>query len=372
MNAAPEFLDAADPTIYGFGYESEGGGAPLFSTASWGSAESGGDLAGLGGALPSSDGPVIRSSEIGSGALQAAHQQAQQQAQHAAQHAAQQHAEQAPQPGRARIVPDYGQLAIETDPTAVLPAHAVPGYPWQGHHVGPTGPQARFWGPDNTTPMGRGGPNVGAYAVAPSWPHTIDGAAYTAFVPGPAVPRRGMSPTIGGYAGLDFAGAEERQARRAGRREARSAALTQRDVRGEGGFVYRQFADGSLVVLVSGEPQVIPANTRIPRTSTRWHAVTNEIGTWEEYVGGQRANRIQALTDLATGAAQAVGGGRRGRGQGGGRAAAPAEPVVEESAGLPGWVPVLGVIAVGGILIAVLSRPSRANGKAKATRRGKR
>lgn len=292
MGAQPDFIQP-DYTVHGFGY------GP-FDVPSEG--------AGLSGGVPSSDSaPVVKHDQIGRpGGTQASGQ------------------------GQAaQAAPAMGALAVQQMPAQPPAMHVQPGYPWQGHPQ--AGEALPFVGPGHTSPMTRGGPNVGAYAQAPAPPTAIGGAGYPLATAPSTGPVPGQTP-FGGYAGVELAGPKAQQ-RRAARRRRRN----RRDVQGEGGYVYRQLANGNIRILVSGEPHILPAGTLLTPQNARWNAITAEIGTWEAFVAHRRAAVGQAVAQGVIGVAEAATGGgpKRRRRRGG----APAPLPAEAEGGLPGWVP---------------------------------
>jgi hypothetical protein len=76
-------------------------------------------------------------------------------------------------------------------------------------------------------------------------------------------------------------------------------------VQGSGGYRYRQYKDGAIMVLVSPRPDVLPPGTIITGTNPsdpsyqRWVAITTEIGAWKDFVKARTAGTLKSITDLA-------------------------------------------------------------------------
>ena len=233
--------------------------------------------------------------------------------------------------------------------------NTIPGYPWQGH---PEQAYSQpFLGPDGTSPLHRSGPNVGAYAAAPGDPMAVSGSGYPQAVQGTYVPLPGQPPPFAGYAGfdpdVDLGDAASRQARRAARRTAPIV------VQGRG-FTYQltygtNGMDGDIVIVVSGEPSVLPVGSVVSKGSARWSAIIAEVGTWAANKARGRQNAARAVAAGLVGVTRAATGGRRRRRRRRRRrGAAPMTPMPpmddfeEEAPSLPPWLlPVgLGVVAI--------------------------
>lgn len=441
MSAEPQFADTSDPRVYGYDYEN--GLTPNFAfDGQWAGTD----------AVPSSDsGEVVRMSEIYQ--IQNQERQAQQaQAQHSQAVAAMEHQQRLyqqslqaqpvyappathnfyePVPTRPlypeqgavfqpmvqppstaafagahahaqpRHSADLSGLMLRPQPPAVPAPHAVPPYPWKAH-----GQPGSFDGPEGTSPMSRGGPNVGAFAAAPGVPRDYTGAAYPMAAPGTYVPRDGMPP-FAGYAGLDLSGldqalagygndeswrdrqrakSEQRKAARA-ERKAEAALINYekpergqyRDVTGKDGqYKYRQFQDG-IIRIMEGSParQGLLLAEGDASTAKAWRAITNEIGTWDQYVSGRRDSRIKAagsILETAGKAVSTIAGGqkkkkrrkKKGRRAAGAAAPAPMDDFTEEpeESGLPSWVlPVgIGVAVLGVIFLATQGKKEKGKG----------
>lgn len=430
MSAEPQFADTSDPRVYGYDYET--GLTPNFAfDGQWAGAE----------AIPSSDnGEVVRMSEIHQ--MQQRQAQAQQQSATIAAMEQQQRAYQqslqaqpiyeaapahnfyvpvptrplypeqgaSPQPmvqpptsaGFSGVHPhahrhhqqrDLSGLMLRPQPPAVPAPHSVPPYPWAGH-----GQPGSFDGPSGTSPMSRGGPNVGAFAAAPAVPRDYTGGSYPLAAPGTYVPRDGLPP-FAGYAGLDLSGLDEAlgaygneeswrdrrkakaESRRAAREERKLEKLEEglinyespkrgqyRDVTGQGGYKYRQFQDG-IIRIMEGSPdrqgQLLSSSDA--STQKAWTAVTNEIGTWDQYAAQRRDSRLEAAGSILESAGRAVstvagGKKKKGRRKKGRRAGAavdsglPAEYPETEESGLPSWVLPVGIgVAVLAVIAVVAS-----------------
>ena len=101
---------------------------------------------------------------------------------------------------------------------------------------------------------------------------------------------------------------------------------TYRDVQGSGGYVYRQFSDGSIQVLKG--PALVGKKISSSSDPTRWTAITNEIGKW----GGIGSGKIRS--GAAKGVASVIdawAAGRQQRLEGG--AVMPYAPAPQPTAG---------------------------------------
>ena len=297
--------------------------------------------------------------------------------------------------GQAQAHSPQGEVAgltWRTMPPAVPPSHAVPGYPWQGHV--PPGP---FMGPDGTSPMWRGGPNIPARAVAPPAPQDMTGAAYPKNQPGTYVPNNGMTP-FPAYAGLDssgldavlegYAGKEERQARRESRQDERMIKEYEksiidyenpkkgqyRDVASKGGYFYRQFEDGTIRVMEKSPKLAGTVLYEYDKNSTnrkRWKAITNEIGTWGQYVAERREGRLQAAGSILSTVGEAIGKTKKGKKRRKSAAAPISTPSLpmdteETPSEMPSWLVPAAVVA-GIAIIVVVSNKSPEGGRKRKT-----
>lgn len=268
---------------------------------------------------------------------------------------------------------DLAGLILRTPPPAVPAPHRVPPYPAQGHQF----PPQMFDGPEGTSPMRRGDPNVGAYAAAPKVPLALTGATYPYMGSGTYI--RQDQPRFAGYAGIDLAdldmalGATEPPVDP----YADPKKSQFRDVPGSGGYVYRQFADGTIQIRVSGNVKALPVGSLIkktvPKDAKKWNAITGEIGTWELY----RQERLKAVgrgvtlaAGLAANVAGAIGRKKRRKGKKRRRAAAaapvvveapaPTETPAEEPSGLPPWAIPVGI---GAAILLFVTMSGKKEGK---------
>lgn len=254
---------------------------------------------------------------------------------------------------------DLSGLILRTPPPAVPAPHRVPPYPARGHQF----PPQMFDGPEGTSPMRRGDPNVSAYAAAPKVPRDLTGGTYPYMGSGTYI--RQDQPRFAGYAGVDLADLDmvlgtTDPAAPADTIDYKAPKKSQyRDVAGSGGYVYRQFADGSIEIRVSGNVKALPTGTLIKKTDAKkWNAITGEIGTWESYREARRkaiGKGVALAAGLATNVAGAIGRKKRRKGKKRRKAAAAAAPVVveapapegeipaEETSGLPSWAIPVGV-----------------------------
>lgn len=343
-NAGNMGIESVSPSVYGFDVNA------LDNLYADPVAGTGASVPGSASSVPSSDGAAVNYEA----AMEANYQASQMQAQDENRR------------GQARLVPneeEMGNLRVQPTPAQPPPAHRMQGYPYQGH---PQEAQMRpFLGPDGTSPMNRGGPNMGAYAAAPGQPMSqVANVHYPQQMPGTYSPNTGW-PSPGAYAGIPYGDAQARQERRADRQAARQESRTQRDVNGSGGYVYRQFHTGDIQVLVSADPQRLKAGAILTKGSNRWSAVTAEIGTWESYVKA-RSERVGSAVGAGVGAAAQAAIGilgkkeRKGRKRRKGAPAVPGAPMpdplleeVEEEGGVPSWVP-WAAAGVGTIVLVAL------------------
>ena len=404
-NTTPSYITDGDPRVYGFSYREGVVPNSVFDV-------------GFGDSVPSSDGaPPVRASTDGT-----VSQQAQQQAQVQTSRGAQQQyqdqnvqALQAAQDARALYrpaptaplhpaanqnaqaqvsrsapsmpalypgVPNAGAFAgLENrpqPPQPPTPHRGPPGYPWQGHPQ--AGQPHPLMGPNGTSPLHRGGPNLPAYAAAPQQPMAYTGAVYPLNTPGVQQQNNG-NPLFGGFSGVDFGALDDHLDSELGRirKPKKEKAPKSRDAQGGGDWVYRQFADGSIQIVVSRHPS-LPVGKRITAQShsRQWNAITAEIGTWQQFIKDRWAKRGQtALTLLDAGtkvAGQFKGKKkRRGRRRRRRKAAAPmpdisydtGEDEEEEGEGMPPWAlpAILGLVALGGLVLVATSRGPAPQGR---------
>ena len=293
MSARPEFLQLS-PTVYGFDFNA---------------------LAGVGGTVPDShSAPVVKHGSVRTG--------------------------NDPRP-------NIGGLEVGFQPRQPPAGHTPPGYPWQGHpQIAYSQP---FLGPDGTSPQTRSGPNIGAHAAAPPDPLAFTGAGYPYAAAGTYVPVPGQMPNPGALAGLnteDYGGKAERKARRA----ARKADRNQRDAWGDNRrYLYRQFSDGAIKILVSGDPRKLPVGSVLKPGTPGWSAITAEIGTWADYAASRGIANISAATTGLSAFTQMYGKKKRKKRR---RKLPPGDfPVPEEEPGLPKWVP---LAAIGGAVLLLV------------------
>lgn len=249
---------------------------------------------------------------------------------------------------------EMGRLELSAPAQQPPQSHAelIPGYPWKGHpEIAYSRP---FMGPDGTSPMHRSGPNVGAYAVAPGVPGTVNGAGSPFTVPGTYVPVPGQ-PHFAGYAGIDDAGSYGDAAARQARR---TAPIT---VQGQN-YVYKLFygtngMDGDIEIVVSGDPGVLPPGSIISRSSPRWSAIVREVGTWQDNKRQKSAAIVSAIASGLQAGAQA---GRRPRRRRRRRFAPPPQVLPyqqqeEEEEGMPSWALPVGLGILGLIIVVSMS-----------------
>ena len=230
--------------------------------------------------------------------------------------------------------------------TAPLVAHPTPNYPRQGHV------------PTFTMPMNKGewnirGIDIPTYspAINPmpgsdwrTFPQPIDGAQLT-----------WMRPQFSAFAGLGAAIDYNRP-----------GVGKSREVQGRGGYRYRQFADGAVLVLISPDVRnlrpgvILRGDNPDDANYSKWVAITQEIGNWTDFSSQRRGDVFRAIVDTTVGTARAARKGKKRRkGAGAPPAAAPAPFVPEEepkesffSGPLP-WV--LGGVAVVALIAVAAS-----------------
>lgn len=189
--------------------------------------------------------------------------------------------------------------------------HLPSGVPQQGHT------------PYFTSPMDRGGPNMPAYALPEHTPFGIDQQA-------------GVAPLPGAYAGVAEYGAA------ATIDYARPFPGTFRDVQGSGGWVYRQFKDGAIQIVVSQHAS-LPVGTLMRGVSPQdplyrnWTAVTQEIGLWSDYARARTASIAKSAVDAALQVTTAATQSQRRKGKRKTATPAPVVTVVPEVQGEPGF-----------------------------------
>lgn len=147
-----------------------------------------------------------------------------------------------------------------------------------------------------------------------------------------------------------------------------SAPLAFRDVQGSGGYTYRQYEDGTILILVSkGSPLGTPL--KVANTDPSWTAIQKEIGPFPQQINpntGKKWTAQEWLLVLNSGvnAATAViqAGAKKTRKKKGLPEALP--PVsIAEAAPMPSWaIPA----AVGGGLLLVVLLMGRGGGQAQA------
>jgi hypothetical protein len=227
----------------------------------------------------------------------------------------------------------------------------------------------------------------------------MTGAAYPKNQPGTYVPNNGMTP-FPAYAGLDFSGLdavlegyagrkEERQARREDRQDERMIKKYEkslinyenpkkgqyRDVASKGGYFYRQFEDGIIRVMEKSPKlagTLLNEYSTDPTTSKRWKAITNEIGTWDQYVAERREGRLQAAGSILSTLGETLGKskkkGKKRRKSAAAPIATPDLPMDTEEAPseMPSWLVPAAVVA-GIAIIVVVSNKSSEGGRKRKT-----
>lgn len=265
--------------------------------------------------------------------------------------------QQTPEQAAVAVAKAADPILASVPATAPLVAHPVPGYPKQGHV------------PQFTMPMNKGewnirGVNMPTYS--PALPPIPGSDWRTAPMPTDAVYSNPALPRRGAYAGMDF-GAAQIDYSRPGLGQSREVQ--------DGGYRYRQFADGAIMVLISERPDLLAPGTILAGTNAadpnyrRWVAITAKIGAWKDFAKARGSAILQGAAQAAGTTAQlataaAAQAKRRRRRRKGARPETPpigAElPVVEESSWLSGPMPwvIGGAVVVG--LVLLFSRGSDA------------
>jgi hypothetical protein len=148
-----------------------------------------------------------------------------------------------------------------------------------------------------------------------------------------------------------------------------------REVQAEDGYRYKQFKDGSIQVLVSANPRLLPPGKVLtasmsqsdPTNYRRWVAITNEIGAWKDYASARNMKLLTAVADVGLKQLSRGGKGKKGRKRRGGAEAAPpaVAPVAPVEAPAEGgfmsgplpWVIGGAVVVLGIILLSAKSAP---------------
>jgi hypothetical protein len=154
--------------------------------------------------------------------------------------------------------------------------------------VNDVGPQitteAPFRGPDGTSPLNRGDPNLPAHTMPlPTQLPTSQSMVIPAALAGADV--RLVAQEYGG-------GSPPTQSLGA-------SVATYRDVAGAGGYLYRQFRDGTIKILSGPVPSLVGVTLSPTRYAANWKAVTKEIGTFQH--ASTSGSRIAQALSIAAG-----------------------------------------------------------------------
>jgi hypothetical protein len=187
------------------------------------------------------------------------------------------------------------------------------------------------------------------------------GAVYPLNTPGVQQQNNG-NPLFGGFSGVDFGALDDHLDSELGRikKPKKEKAPKSRDA----DWVYRQFADGSIQIVVSRHPS-LPVGKRITVQShpRQWNAITAEIGTWQQFLKDRWAKRGQTaltLLDAGTKIAGQVKGRKKRRRRRRRKAAAPMPDISYdtgedegEGEGMPPWAlpAILGLVGLAGLAI---------------------
>lgn len=193
-----------------------------------------------------------------------------------------------------------------------------------------------------TGPLLRGDPNMPAYAPAPHIEIGQDQQAHA-------------GPQNGAYAGSDFGAAEVNYAK--------PGFGSYRDVKGSGNWVYRQFRDGVIQIVVSQDRQM-PVGTLLspnPQVAghAQWNAITGEIGTWQMYASQRGSAIAKALVDSASAASGSLKTQKRKKRHLPAPPMPVSEPIPEETSGIPSWAILVGVAALAGGALYLATRPEK-------------
>lgn len=231
------------------------------------------------------------------------------------------------------------------------------GYPWEGH--APSSPNT---GIEGLAPMRQGGPNFPAPAANTAYPQVdpTTGGGY------PYAPTTQMGPPPGHAlvaasfgsvdlgqldATLDSYGATRRD------RSQKSRTARPDD------YSYQQFADGSIKIIATTDPagqRLIGTTITQSSDPARWSAITQQIGSWQEYKQGRLGRGVSLATQLLAAGTdiyaktQGGKGGKRKKRQS--RAAAPAAalPMVAPAPGIPGWAKIGGGVLGSALVLFVV------------------
>jgi hypothetical protein len=145
-----------------------------------------------------------------------------------------------------------------------------------------------------------------------------------------------------------------------------------RDVASKGGYFYRQFEDG-IIRVMEKSPKL--AGTLLsetdPETKKRWKAITNEIGTWDQYVAERREGRFQAAGSILSTLGETLGKtkkkGKKRRKSAAAPIATPDLPMDTEEAPseMPSWLVPAAVVAGIAIIVVVSNKSSEGSRKRK-------
>ena len=144
--------------------------------------------------------------------------------------------------------------------------------------------------------------------------------------------------------------------------------LTYRDIAGSGGYTYRQYEDGTLVILTSPKGG---AGTTIYPSNPAWAAITKEIGPYPGTVNPKTGQKwtAQDWALIFTTSANAASAALRESAKKGRKARKapelpppPVEAAPAESA-LPAPVMIAGGVGLAAILLVVLLRSSSGKGE---------
>ena len=195
--------------------------------------------------------------------------------------------------------------------------------------------------PNFTFPLNRGeGSNINARTIPADF-----------VVNGEGDYQAGMPVSSGAYAGAEI------------KDYVNPSRFKYRDVNGQGGWSYRQFADGTIQILVSPQPKLLSTGTFIkndPNSPAQkyWVAITNEIGTWAAFA---KERNTAALKNAAAIAITAASAGKKSKGKKKKKVVVVNQPQTQlpddddkEESGIPTWAIALGglVVVAGGVWLA--------------------
>jgi hypothetical protein len=147
-----------------------------------------------------------------------------------------------------------------------------------------------------------------------------------------------------------------------------------RDVASKGGYFYRQFEDGTIRVMEKSPKlagTVLYEDDKNSTNRKRWKAITNEIGTWGQYVAERREGRLQAAGSILSTVGEVIGKTKKGKKRRKSAAAPISTPSLpmdteETPSEMPSWLVPAAVVA-GIVVVVVVSNKSPEGGRKRKT-----